>query len=350
MSTTTPAPPATVEAGRALAATRRRRALGFAVAVAALLVCGVLSLAIGSKGLSVDQVIAALGGAPGEAGTIVRELRVPRTILGVLVGAALGIAGGLMQAFTRNPLADPGILGVNAGAAFAVAAGAAAFGVTSLSGTVWFALLGAVIATFAVYAIGATGQGGPDPLRVTLAGVAIGAFLGGMTSGITLLLPEVFNRMRGWNAGSISAVPGDLIPAVLPFLVVGFALAAVVAGPLNAIALGDELAVALGSRVVRTRILSVVAVTLLCGTATAAAGPIGFVGLMVPHAVRWFTGPDQRWILAGSAVAAPVLLLSSDIVGRLVMRGGELPVGIVTAFVGAPVLIALVRRRKASGL
>ena len=283
MSTTTPAPPATVEAGRALAATRRRRALGFAVAVAALLVCGVLSLAIGSKGLSVDQVIAALG-------------------------------------------------------------------VTSLSGTVWCALLGAVIATFAVYAIGAAGRGGPDPLRVTLAGVAIGAFLGGMTSGITLLLPEVFNRMRGWNAGSISAVPGDLIPAVLPFLVVGFALAAVVAGPLNAIALGDELAVALGSRVVRTRILSVVAVTLLCGTATAAAGPIGFVGLMVPHAVRWFTGPDQRWILAGSAVAAPVLLLSSDIVGRLVMRGGELPVGIVTAFVGAPVLIALVRRRKASGL
>ncbi|MFT4136943.1 FecCD family ABC transporter permease [Microbacterium sp.] len=351
MSATTFAPPAsTDDARRAIAAIRRRRLAGFVAAVVALVVCAALSLAIGSKGLTVAQVIGALGGADGEAGTIVRDLRIPRTILGVLAGAALGIAGALMQAFTRNPLADPGILGVNAGAAFAVAAGAAAFGITSLSGTIWFALLGAVVATFAVYAIGAAARGGPDPLRVTLAGVAIGAFLGGLTSGITLLLPEVFNRMRGWNAGSIAAVPGELLPSVLPFLGVGFALAIVVAGPLNAIALGDELAVALGSRVVRTRILSVVAVTLLCGTATAAAGPIGFVGLMVPHAVRWFTGPDQRWILAGSAVAAPVLLLASDIVGRLVMRSGELPVGIVTAFVGAPVLIALVRRRKASGL
>ncbi len=352
MSTTTPAPPLAAEADaqRAIAAIARRRVFGFAAVLAVLAVCVVLSLAIGSKGLPVEQVIAALGGADGEAGTIVRELRVPRTILGIVAGAALGVAGALMQAFTRNPLADPGILGVNAGAAFAVAAGSAAFGITSLSGTVWFALLGAVIATFAVYAIGATTRGGPDPLRVTLAGVAIGAFLGGLTSGITLLLPEVFNRMRGWNAGSIASVPGELLPSVLPFFAVGFALAIVVAGPLNAIALGDELAIALGSRVARTRILSVVAVTLLCGTATAAAGPIGFVGLMVPHAVRWFTGPDQRWILAGSAVAAPVLLLSSDILGRLVLRSGELPVGIVTAFVGAPVLIALVRRRKASGL
>ena len=333
----------------AISLSRRRRMLGFALAVGALAVCILLSFTIGSQRLSIEQIIAALQGTDTEAWTIIRDLRGPRTALGILVGAALGIAGALMQAFTRNPLADPGILGVNAGAAFAVAAGAAAFGITTLSGTIWFALLGAVATTFAVWAIGASGRRGVDPLRITLAGVAIGAFLSGITSGITLLLPEVFDRMRGWSAGSIASVPSEQIGWVLPFLLVGFVLAFAVARPLNAVALGDDLAVSLGSRIVRTRVLAIIAATLLCAAATAVAGPIGFVGL-VPHAVRWFTGPDQRWIFAGSLIAAPVLVLASDIVGRVVLRSGELPVGIVTAFVGAPVLIMLVRRRGASAL
>ncbi|ALJ18562.1 iron chelate uptake ABC transporter family permease subunit [Microbacterium sp. No. 7] len=353
MTTTTAddAPATAVSAAaETIGALRRRRALGFAVTLVVLVVCCLLSLAIGSQRLSLAEVVDALSGAPGDAGTIVRDMRVPRTVLGVLVGAALGVAGALMQAFTRNPLADPGILGVNAGAAFAVAVGAAAFGLTSLSGTIWFAFAGAVVATVAVYFIGTAGRGAPDPLRITLAGIAIGAFLGGVTSGVSLLLPQVFNRMRGWNAGSIASVPADLMNGIVPFIVVGLVLAFLVAKPLNAVALGDELAAALGSRVVTTRVVSIVASTLLCAGATAAAGPIGFVGLMVPHVVRWFTGPDQRWIFAGSAVAAPVLVLASDIVGRLVLSSGELPVGIVTAFVGAPVLIVLVRRRKASGL
>ncbi|WP_127792603.1 iron chelate uptake ABC transporter family permease subunit [Agromyces sp. LHK192] len=362
--TTTQTPPtpspggrSPVRAARAARSTRavtgalwRRRLLGFAITLAALVICCALSLAIGSKHLPLDQVIAALQGATGEAGTIVRDLRVPRTLLGLLVGAALGVAGAVMQAFTRNPLADPGLLGVNAGAALAVVLGAAAFGLSSLSGTVWFAFAGALVATFAVYAIGSAGRGGPEPLRITLAGVAVGAFLGGVTSGITLLLPEVFDLMRGWNAGSISVTPLGLTMTIAPFIVVGLIVAFAVAKPLNAVALGDDLAVALGSRIVPTRIASIVAVTLLCGAATAAAGPIGFLGLMVPHVVRWFTGPDQRWILAGSAVAAPVLLLASDIVGRVILPSGELPVGIVTAFIGAPVLIVLVRRRSVSAL
>lgn len=334
----------------ALAASTRRRVLGFLVAFAVLVVCCALSLAVGSQRLSLGEVIDALGGGQGDAGTIVRELRLPRTVLGLFVGAALGVAGAVMQAFTRNPLADPGILGVNSGAAFAVAVGAAVFGVTSLSNTIWFALAGAVVATFAVYVIGTAGKGGPDPLRLTLAGVAIGAFLSGVTTGITLLLPEVFNRMRGWNAESIASVPPDLFGGVLPFMIVGLVLAFAVAKPLNAVALGDELAAALGSRVVATRVVSIVATTLLCAAATAAAGPIGFVGLMVPHVVRWFTGPDQRLIFAGSAIVAPVLVLASDVLGRLVLSSGELPVGIVTSFVGGPVLIVLVRRRRASGL
>lgn len=334
----------------AIAVSNRRRALGFAATAGVLAMCVLLSLAVGSKDLSWDQIISGLAGTDPAARTIVADLRVPRTILGILVGAGLGIAGALMQAFTRNPLADPGILGVNAGAAFAVAAGAAAFGITTLSGTIWFALGGAMITTFVVWGIGAAGRSGADPLRMTLAGVAIGAFLSGLTSGITLLLPEVFNRMRGWNAGSIASTPPEQFGWVLPFFAAGFLLAFLVAKPLNATALGDDVAVALGSRVVRTRVVAISAATLLCASATAAAGPIGFVGLMVPHAVRWFTGPDQRWIFAGSAVAAPVLLLASDIVGRVVLSSGELPAGIVTAFVGAPVLILLVRRRGASAL
>lgn len=328
----------------------RRRFLGFGLAAVALLVCCALSLALGSQRLELSEVLAGLAGSQDEAGTVVRELRIPRTILGVFVGMSLGVAGAVMQAFTRNPLADPGILGVNAGAAFAVALGAAAFGLTSLSQTIWFALVGAVLATLAVYFIGTVGRRGPDPLRLTLAGVAIGAFLSGITSGVTLLLPEVFNRMRGWNAGSISSVPADLFGGMLPFLAAGLILAWTVAKPLNAVSLGDDLAAALGTRVVLTRVISIISATLLCAAATAAAGPIGFVGLMVPHAVRWFTGPDQRLIFLGSALAAPVLVLASDVLGRLVLPSGELPVGIVTALIGAPVLIVLVRRRKVSGL
>ncbi|WP_217184901.1 iron chelate uptake ABC transporter family permease subunit [Streptomyces sp. AC495_CC817] len=342
---------AAAESARAaVGVSARRRLGGFVVTVAVLAACAGLSLVLGSKDLPIERIIGGFAGTDADAWTIMIDLRGSRTVLGILVGAALGIAGALMQAFTRNPLADPGILGVNAGAAFAVAAGAAAFGVTTLSGTVWFALAGAVATTFAVWAIGVVGRGGADPLRITLSGVAIGAFLSGFTSAITLLLPSVFDRMRGWNAGSIASTPPEQFGWMLPFLAAGFVLAFLVAKPLNAVALGDDLAVSLGSRIVRTRVISIIAATLLCAAATAAAGPIGFIGLMVPHAVRWFTGPDQRWIFAGTLVAAPVLVLASDVVGRLVLSSGELPVGIVTAFVGAPVLIALVRRKGASAL
>ncbi|WP_240773764.1 iron ABC transporter permease [Plantibacter sp. M259] len=316
----------------------------------ALAFCVAVSLVLGSKDLSIEQIAGGLSGTDPDAATIMFTLRGSRTVLGIIVGAALGMAGALMQAFTRNPLADPGILGVNAGAAFAVAVGGAVFGITSLAGTVWFALCGAMVTTVAVWAIGAAGRGGPDALRITLAGVAIGAVLSGFTTGITLLSPDVLDRMRGWNAGTISNTPFDQFRWLLPFLAFGFVLALLVAKPLNSLALGDDLALSLGASVVRTRVLAVVAATLLCAAATAAAGPIAFVGLMVPHAVRWFTGPDQRWILAGSVLTAPVLLLASDIGGRLVLASGELPVGVVTAFVGGPVLIALVRRTGASAL
>ena len=337
------------EAATALRAMRRRRALGIILATLTLALCCVLSLAVGSERLPLDRVWGALTGHDPGAALIVIEQRIPRTLLGGLVGAGLGTAGAVMQAFTRNPLADPGILGVNAGAALAVAGSAAVFGFTSLGTNIWFAFIGAVCTTFVVYLIGLA-TGGPDPLRLLLAGVAVGAFLSGITSAIVLLLPRVFDEMRGWSAGSIANVPPGSFGTVTPFIVIGLVLALVIAKPLNTLALGDELATALGSRITSIRILSILSVTLVCAAATAAAGPIGFIGLMVPHVVRWFTGPDQRWIICGSMVAASSLLLASDILGRVALRNGELPVGIVTAFVGAPILIILVRRRKASGL
>lgn len=309
------------------------------------------SVVIGSREIPVSVVWDAVT-APSsvEDHFVIRDLRIPRTVVGVVVAVALGVAGALIQALTRNPLADPGILGVNAGASFAVALGVGFFGVSTISGYVWFAFAGALIVTIAVYAIGSAGRGGADPLRLVLAGVALGAALSGLTSALTLLDPEAFDKMRNWGAGAIVGRGLDLVWPVLPLLGVGLVIALIVARPLNAIALGEDLAAALGANVLRTRILVIVAVTLLAGGATAIAGPIGFIGFMVPHVARWIVGPDQRWILAYTVALSPILLLVADIAGRLIMRPAEVPVGIVTAFVGAPVLIMLIRRRKTSSL
>ncbi|WP_377319980.1 iron chelate uptake ABC transporter family permease subunit [Pimelobacter simplex] len=322
--------------------------LGLAVVLGGAVV---LSLAVGSNPLSPAEVLAALGGGgTDETRYVVRELRVPRTAVAVVAGAALGVAGALMQAFTRNPLADPGILGVNAGAAFCVALGVTFLGIRSITGYVWLAFAGALVVTAAVYLIGSTGRGRAAPVRLTLAGVALGAVLSGITTGLSLSNPTAFDKMRSWNAGTVLGRGFDVLVPVLPLVALGLALALLVARDLNAVALGEDVARSQGVDVARTRWLVVAAVTLLAGSATALAGPIAFVGLMVPHVVRWTLGPDQRRILAGTVLVAPALLLAADVVGRLLVLPGEMPVGVVTAFVGAPVLIVLVRRRGASAL
>ena len=343
-------------AGRAAGRPGLARTLGtrsgwFAVTLLVLAAVVVLSIAIGAKDIAPHTVLATLLGHRGsDNDLIILDVRLPRTVLGLLVGAALGVAGALIQAMTRNPLADPGILGVNAGASFFVVLAVGVFGLASIWSYIWFAFAGAVVTTLVVYVIGSAGRGGGTPVRLTLAGVALSAVLTGVSSGITLLDPSAFDQLRYWQAGSLSGRGYDIVVAVLPFLAAGLAVAFAIARSLNAVALGDELAAALGVRTVRVRLFGVVAVTLLCGAATAAVGPIAFVGLMVPHVARWLIGPDQRWIVAFSATMAPVLLLVSDVVGRLVARPGELQVGIVTAVIGAPVLIYLVRRKRASGL
>ncbi|MFT3831865.1 MAG: iron chelate uptake ABC transporter family permease subunit [Micropruina sp.] len=327
------------------------RTLGALLLLAALGVAVIASLAIGARSIPPLEVLQILlGNDTGQNALVVIDLRVPRTLVGLVAGAALGVAGALIQAVTRNPLADPGILGVNAGAAFALAIGTGVLGVSGALGTLTLAYLGAFGASLLVYLIGSLGRGGGSPVRLILAGVALGAVLAGVTRAIVLTDRERFAAMTAWESGSLLDRDAGLLNWATPAVLVGLGIALAIGSSLNAIALGDDLAAALGANVLRTRVLAVAAVMLLAGTATALAGPISFVGLMVPHAVRWFTGPDQRWIIGYSALAAPTLLLVADVLGRVALGQDELPAGIVTALVGAPVLIFLVRRRKASEL
>lgn len=281
---------------------------------------------------------------------VIRGYRLPRTLLGILCGAAFGVSGALIQAATRNPLADPGILGVNAGAAFFVTLAVGILGWRSIEASLWAAFFGAIVVTLMIQVLGTVGRVRATPLRLVLAGVALSAVLGGLGSTVTLLDPAAFDALRQWSVGSVAGRDMQVVLAVAPFIAAGLVVALAAARPLNAVALGEELARSLGADVLKARILVVIAVTLLAGAATAAVGPIGFIGLMVPHAVRWFIGPDQRWILVLTMVFSPLLLLAADIAGRIVARPGEVEAGIVTAFLGAPVLILLARRRKAGGL
>lgn len=349
MTTATPHTPDAMRASQP-SSLLERRTIGLAIIVVALLITIWLSFAVGANKMPMPEVWEGFRAHDdSEAAIIIWSLRIPRTVAGLLVGAAYGVAGALIQAMTRNPLADPGILGVNAGAGFAVTVGVGVFGIGSVSGYIWFAFIGAAAATILVYLIGAVG-GTANPVTLVLAGVALAAVLGGVTTFLTLIDPDTFESIRNWGLGSIARTSLEDTLMVAPFVAVGLLISIGLSGSLNSIALGDDLAASLGTRVARARVWGIIAVTLLAGGATALTGGIGFVGLMIPHVVRWLVGPDQRWIIMYSIFAAPVLVLAADVIGRVIARPGEIEVGVVTAIIGAPVLIALVRRRKASGL
>ncbi|MFG2943065.1 FecCD family ABC transporter permease [Streptomyces sp. NPDC048282] len=335
---TAPAPP-----------TRRAiRALGLLVSVVILVLVALASIAIGAKELPLDQVWHGLFHDTGTYGDVVVDERLSRTVLGLLAGAALGLSGAVLQALTRNPLADPGLLGINAGASAAVVTAITFFGVTSLDGYVWFAFVGAAAVGALVWFLG--GSRGATPVRLALAGTAISAALYGYLQAVMITDDAALGKMRFWTVGSLASASDATILQVLPFLAVGTLLALGLARPLNAVAMGDDTARALGANLNRTRALAMLAATVLSGAATAACGPIAFVGLMVPHVVRSFTGPDLRWILPYATVLSPVLLLGADVLGRVVARPSELQVGIVTAVIGGPVFILLVRRRRTAQL
>jgi iron complex transport system permease protein len=320
-------------------------ATGLIAAVLLLLAAVVLSLTVGAKPLSLAQAWDGLVHADSPAYTVVHDMRVPRTLLGLLAGTALGLAGAVMQALTRNPLADPGILGINAGASAAVVSAISFLGVTSFTGFVWFAFAGAGAVAVLLYAVG--GGRGATPARLALAGSALNAALFSYVNAVQLLDTASLDRMRFWTVGSLGAAQGYTVVRVAPFVLAGLVLALLLARPLNAMAMGEDAARALGARPGRARIAAIVTVTLLCGAATAACGPIIFVGLMIPHLVRALTGPDLRRLIPYCAVLSPALMLAADVLGRVVVRPSELQVGIVMVVAGGPVFLYFVRRRGA---
>lgn len=287
---------------------------------------------------------AAEAGAYGQS--VVWSLRWPRTLSGLAVGAALGVAGALMQAVTRNPLADPSILGVNAGAAFAIVLVSAWGQLDHPSEYLWFAFAGGAAAAAAVWLLGGTGRGGGSPAKLALAGVVLTALVGSWTSALLLQNDQTLDTVRFWLAGALGGRDAETFWFLLPFLAAGLAAAFGLSRSLDLMGLGDDTARSLGLRAGLVRNLALGLVVWLSGVAVALAGPIGFIGLAVPHLSRFLAGPDQRWILAASLILGPALLLGADVIGRLVLRPSEVPVGIVTAFLGAPLLILFARRNR----
>ncbi len=349
------APATTTRAGavaKAEPAARRRRRVGITAGLAAALVVLALvalaSVMLGSRTIAPHTVLEAFTAFDPTSTdhTVVREMRVPRTLLGLAAGAALALAGALLQGVARNPLADPGVMGVNAGAAVAIVLAIMVVGVQSPAGYVWFALVGAGVATVVVYGVASFGREGATPVKLALAGVAVTAVLSSVTSAVLLLNTDVLQEMRVWQVGALAGRYTPVLTQLAPFFVVGTLAALVTGRALNGLALGEDVARGLGQRVGATRVVVFVCVAVLAGAATAACGPIVFVGLVVPHVARIVTGPDYRWILAYCLVLGPILLLACDVVGRLVVAPGELQVGVVIGLLGAPVFVALVRYRR----
>lgn len=327
----------------------RRGTTALVVIVVAIAMAAILGFAVGSNAISPLRVVAGLLGTDPAARTIVVGNRLPRVLLALLVGAALGLAGHLMQSLTRNPLADPGLLGIQAGASAVVVSAIAFLGISTPSGYIWFALLGSGLAAGTVYAVG-SGRGSASPVRLVLAGAAISGCLYAYVSGVIVVDQYAFVSYRFWEVGTLTGRDLSIIGVVLWFLVAGVVLALLLAPSLDALALGEETATALGARSQRTRVLGIVAVTLLTAAATAAVGPIGFIGLAVPHVTRALVGPGHRWGLPLSALVGILLLLVADVLARVIAWPQEVGVGIVTAVVGAPVLVWLVRRGRVARL
>lgn len=330
---------------------RSKKLLLVMISLLSLSLCVLLSLAFGARFISFNEVLDTLiHSRMTTINEIVVHERIPRTVFGIIAGSALGVSGALMQAITRNPIADPSILGVNTGATLFVVGGIAFFGISSPEEYIFIALIGAAITTVFVYGIGSLGPGGATPIKLVLAGAATSAALSSLVSAIIMPREQVMNAVRFWQVGSISGATWEGIFSILPFLVIGLILGLIATPALDALAMGDDIATGLGVRVGVVRLIGALAGVLLCGATTALAGPIGFVGLMVPHTMRLILGPNLRWIVPMSALGGAILLTLSDVMGRLIGSPGELEAGIVTAFIGAPILIIIAMRAKGRAL
>lgn len=321
---------------------RSLRYIGLPILTGVLLLCLMASVAFGAADIEPATVWAALTNFDGSTEhLIIRTLRVPRAMIAMLVGAALAVAGALMQGLTRNPLADPGILGISAGATFAVVLAVTFLSASTLSAYSWFAFAGAGFTAIMVYGLGSVGRDGLTPLKLTIAGAALTAMLSSLTTGMLIFNQRTLEEVRFWLAGSIAGSNLEMLVQVLPYLGVGLGIALVMGRQVTTLALGEDVAKSLGQRTAIIKALAAVAVVLLAGSAVAVAGPIGFIGLVIPHVVRFFVGVDYRWILPYAALCGAILLLLADVAARLVLQPAELPVGVMTALIGAPVFIHL---------
>ncbi|WP_314165952.1 iron ABC transporter permease [Lachnoanaerobaculum gingivalis] len=325
--------------------------LGMILCMALLFIFAVFSISFGAKQIAFSKVIDVILGKDVDSleATIIQQ-RIPRTVFGILAGGALGISGALMQSITRNPIADPSILGVNTGASLFVVAGIAFLNITAAYQYIWLAIIGAGIAAFFVYSVASIGKDGATPLKLALSGAAVSIVLGALVS--TIMLPDdrVLQAFRFWQVGSIGSATWDNISLISPFLIMGFIISMFISRYLNNLALGDEAATALGTNVVITRSVGALASVLLCGATTALAGPIGFVGLIVPHLIRLIYGSEMEKILPLSFLGSGILLLVSDLIGRIIGSPGETEVGIITAVLGAPVFIFAIRKGRVKSL
>ncbi|WP_328472671.1 iron ABC transporter permease [Actinoplanes sp. NBC_00393] len=337
------------KSGPDVASLRRpaRVRLGWLLAVLAVLILVMLaSVAFGSRIVGWSDVTAAFGGTDETLNHAAVVKRIPRTVLAALVGAALALSGAVMQGVTRNPLADPGILGVNMGAMLAIAVGMVTIGLYTATAYIWVAIAGAAVSTLFVYAVGSLGRGGATPLKIALAGAATSAALASMVTAVVLPRGDIAENFQSWQVGGVGGATWESIGQVLPFLIAGLVICLLCARALNSLALGDELAAGLGERVALVRGVAALGAVVLCGAATAVAGPIAFVGLIVPHVCRLLVGLDHRWLLPFATLVGAALLTGADVVGRVVNRPDEIEAGIITALIGAPFFIYIVRRQK----
>ena len=330
---------------------KKNFALSMVLCLALLFIIAIFSISFGAKQIAFSKVIEVLLGKDSDSieATVILQ-RVPRTVFGILAGGALGISGALMQSITRNPIADPSILGVNTGASLFVVAGIAFLNITAAYQYIWLAIIGAGLTAFFVYAVASIGKDGATPLKLALSGAAVSIVLGSLVS--TIMLPDnrVLQAFRFWQVGSIGSATWENISLISPFLIIGFIISMFISGYLNNLALGDEAATALGTNVVITRSVGALASVLLCGATTALAGPIGFVGLIIPHLVRLIYGSEMGKILPLSFLGSGILLLLSDVIGRIIGSPGETEVGIITAVLGAPVFIFAIRKGRVKSL
>jgi len=321
-------------------------ALGLCLGTIVLLIVLIYSVTLGARDIPLPTILNSFTTFDHSFDhLVIQTVRLPRSLIAMFVGAALAVSGALMQGLTRNPLAETGILGIEAGGALAVVISLFLFGSSSLTVYAGVAFLGAAIAAILVYFLGTLGRGGATPLNLTVAGAAMSALISSITTAILIVSQRTFEEIRFWLAGSLAGRDFGLFLQVLPFLSAGLLIAFLLGRQITTISLGEEVATSLGQQTVWIKVLTAISIVLLAGSSVAIAGPIGFIGLVVPHMVRFFIKTDYRWILPYSAVLGAILLLVSDIAARVLLKPQELPVGIMTAIVGAPFFVYLAKTK-----